>query len=53
MSSHHFIPEDLGLRVTKVNSVEKISEVFLNNRFLETLGATLVLNQLLLKVKFH
>ena len=31
-------------RVTKVNSVEKISEVFLNNRFLETLGATLVLN---------
>ena len=30
--------------VTKVNSVEKISEVFLNNRFLETLGATLVLN---------
>ena len=31
-------------RVTKVNSVKKISEVFLNNRFLETLGATLVLN---------
>ena len=31
-------------RATKVNSVEKISEVFLNNRFLETLGATLVLN---------
>ena len=31
-------------RVTRVNSVEKISEVFLNNRFLETLGATLVLN---------
>ena len=30
--------------VTKVNSVEKISEVFLNNRFLETSGATLVLN---------
>ena len=30
--------------VTKVNSVEKISEVFLNNRFLETLGAMLVLN---------
>ena len=31
-------------KVTKVNSVEKISEVFLNNRSLETLGATLVLN---------
>ena len=31
-------------RVTKVNSVEKVSEVFLNNRFLNTLGATLVLN---------
>ena len=31
-------------RVTKVDSVKKISEVFLNNRFLETLGATLVLN---------
>ena len=31
-------------RVAQVNSVEKISEVFLNNRFLETLGATLVLN---------
>ena len=30
--------------VTRVNSVEKVSEVFLNNRFLETLGATLVLN---------
>ena len=31
-------------KVTKVNNVEKISEVFLNNRSLETLGATLVLN---------
>ena len=31
-------------RVTKIDSVKKISEVFLNNRFLETLGATLVLN---------
>ena len=31
-------------KITKVNSVEKVSEVFLNNRFLETLGATLVLN---------
>ena len=31
-------------RVTKVDSVKKISEVFLNNRYLETLGATLVLN---------
>ena len=31
-------------KVTKVNSVEKISEVFLNNRSLKTLGATLVLN---------
>ena len=31
-------------RLTKVDSVKKISEVFLNNRFLETLGATLVLN---------
>ena len=31
-------------RVTKVDSVKKISEVFLNNRFLEALGATLVLN---------
>ena len=31
-------------RVTKVDSVKKISEVFLNNRFLETSGATLVLN---------
>ena len=31
-------------RVTKVNSVEKVSKVFLNNRFLNTLGATLVLN---------
>ncbi len=31
-------------KVTKVNSVEKISEIFLNNRSLETLGATLVLN---------
>ena len=31
-------------RVTKVDSVKKISEVFLNNRCLETLGATLVLN---------
>ena len=31
-------------KVTRVSSVEKISEVFLNNRFLETLGATLVLN---------
>tara|TARA_B000000532_G_scaffold70642_1_gene56221 strand:- start:662 stop:1039 length:378 start_codon:yes stop_codon:yes gene_type:complete len=31
-------------KITRVNSVEKISEVFLNNRFLETLGATLVLN---------
>ena len=31
-------------RIAKVDSVEKISEVFLNNRFLETLGATLVLN---------
>ena len=31
-------------KVTKVNSVKKISEVFLNNRSLETLGATLVLN---------
>ena len=31
-------------KVTKVNSVEKVSEVFLNNRFLETLGAILVLN---------
>ena len=31
-------------KVTKVNSVEKVSEVFLNNRSLETLGATLVLN---------
>ena len=31
-------------KVPKVNSVEKVSEVFLNNRFLENLGATLVLN---------
>ena len=31
-------------KVTKVNSVEKVSEVFLNNRSLETLSATLVLN---------
>ena len=31
-------------RVTKIDSVKKVSEVFLNNRFLETLGATLVLN---------
>ena len=31
-------------KVTKINSVEKISEIFLNNRFLETSGATLVLN---------
>ena len=31
-------------RVTKVNSVEKVSEVLLTNRFLNTLGATLVLN---------
>ena len=31
-------------RVTKVDSVKRVSEVFLNNRFLETLGATLVLN---------
>ena len=31
-------------KVTKVNSVKKISEVFLNNRSLENLGATLVLN---------
>ena len=31
-------------RVTIIDSVKKISEVFLNNRFLETLGATLVLN---------
>ena len=31
-------------RVTKVNSVKEISEVFLNNLFLETLSATLVLN---------
>ena len=30
--------------VTKINSVENISEVFLNNRSLKTLGATLVLN---------
>ena len=31
-------------KVTKVNSVEQISKVFLNNRFLEISGATLVLN---------
>ena len=31
-------------KITKVNSVEKISEVFSNNRFLETSSATLVLN---------
>ena len=31
-------------RVTKVDSVKRVSEVFLNNRYLETLGATLVLN---------
>ena len=31
-------------RVTKVDSVKKISEVLLINRYLETLGATLVLN---------
>ena len=30
--------------ITKVNSVEKVSEIFLNNCFLNTLGATLVLN---------
>ena len=31
-------------KVNKINSVEKISEIFLNNRFLDILGATLVLN---------
>ena len=31
-------------KVTKVNNVEQISKVFLNNRSLETSGATLVLN---------
>ena len=40
-----FYSRNSGIKkITKVNSVEKISEVFLNNRSLETLGATLVLN---------
>ena len=40
-----FYSRNSGIKkITRVNSVEKISEVFLNNRSLETLGATLVLN---------
>ena len=40
-----FYSRSSGIKeITKVNSVEQISEIFLNNRFLNTLGATLVLN---------
>ena len=40
-----FYSRNSGIKkITKVNSVEKVSEVFLNNRFLENSGATLVLN---------
>ena len=40
-----FYSRNSGIKkVTKINSVKKISEVFLNNRLLKTLGATLVLN---------
>ncbi len=40
-----FYSRSSGIRkVTKVNSVEQISKVFLNNHFLEISGATLVLN---------
>ena len=40
-----FYSRNSGIKkVTKVNSVEQISKVFLNNRSLETSGATLVLN---------
>tara|TARA_B100001248_G_scaffold90538_1_gene66944 strand:- start:371 stop:1279 length:909 start_codon:yes stop_codon:yes gene_type:complete len=40
-----FYSRNSGIKkITKVNSVEKVSEVFLNNRFLESSGATLVLN---------
>ena len=36
-------------KIIKVNNVEDVSEVFLNNRFLETLGATLVVNPIPVK----
>ena len=40
-----FYSRNSGIKkITRVNSVEKVSEVFLNNRFLENSGATLVLN---------
>ena len=45
-----FYSRSSGIKKTiKVNNVEEVSGVFLNNRFLETLGATLVVNPIPVK----